>query len=262
MLCTIISTFAKPDPIRLLLESEGIQTEREASVADFIASVAWGSPGVVVVEAEAIGERDLDLLATRLPSTEQPFVVYDAKRDGDVCAALEAGCARHVLRVQDALEIPAAARAVLRRKHGHCTNTIRFGNLSLELGAGRIYCRENLLPISGKPALVLAHLILSGRESVSSDSLLRNCGSSRAGARRNRLCVFVYRLRALLAEAGANVDILPHRGFGYRLFEDRSPKVLAGAALVNPRSLVARTTPLPWLGGVAQANWEPRATKP
>ena len=215
------------DLVSLLVEG----LERNEIAADAVSTAAEASQAIAAVRYAAIvldiGLPDQDglgwLKTRRAEGNALPVLVLTA-RDGvsDRVAGLRAGADDYLVKPFALDELVARLRALMRRSGPLLGQRLALGNVVLDT-------EERLVTVGGtvRP--------FSSRETAVLEILLRRCGhvapkrlfedqlfglSDEVGS--NAIEVYIHRLRRLLSDSGATVQVHTVRGVGYMLSEARA----------------------------------------
>ena len=215
-----------PDLVTLLVDGlarNEITADVASTAAEASQAVVAGQPDAIVLD---IGLPDQDglswLRALREAGNAVPVLVLTA-RDGvsDRVAGLRAGADDYLVKPFALDELVARLRALLRRSGTLLGQRLALGNLALDT-------EQRLVTVGGTARP------FSSRETAVLEILLRRCGhvapkrlfedqlfglSDEVGS--NAIEVYIHRLRRLLSDSGATVQVHTVRGVGYMLSEMR-----------------------------------------
>jgi DNA-binding response OmpR family regulator len=158
------------------------------------------------------------LRSRRRTGLSTPLVVMTPPHDLESrIRALEAGADDAVADSLDSRELVARLRALLRRQPFLRPQIVETGNLQLDLGARQISVAGAAIPIPRRELGILERLITSFNRTVTRSSLETSMYGVAGELCANSIEVRMSRLRRLLEQSGANVEIETVRGLGYRL---------------------------------------------
>lgn len=112
--------------------------------------------------------------------------------------------------------------AVVRRSQGHASPMLRFGDLSFEVGADRIFVGKKSVHLTNAQRHILEKMMLSKMRSITHDELLQNL-YSRKGVFNEPMDgdsvakVHIYKIRRMLKASGSCVTVKNLFGRGYAL---------------------------------------------
>lgn len=137
----------------------------------------------------------------------------------DRVEGLEAGADDYLVKPFAFTELVARLRALLRRGHGHSTNRVELGSLTLDLSARTASVRGEPLKLTARELALLELLALHPGDTLTRTSITEALYSEEADRDSNVIDVFVTRLRRKLSAAGIDgaAAIVTMRGMGYRL---------------------------------------------
>ena len=216
-----------PDLVSLLVDG----LARNQIAADAVSTAGDASEAVAAVRYAAIvldiGLPDQDglnwLKQQRAAGNASPVLMLTA-RDGvsDRVAGLRAGADDYLVKPFALDELVARLRALGRRSGHLLGQRLTLGNVSLDT-------EQRLVTVGGTARP------FSSRETAVLEILLRRCGhvapkrlfedhlfglSDEVGS--NAVEVYIHRLRRLLSDSGATVQVHTVRGVGYMLAESRA----------------------------------------
>ena len=206
------------------LERSGISVDSVGNAADAVHALATIRYAAVVLD---LGLPDEDGLAwlrgVRDRGDSTPVLILTA-RDGvsDRVIGLKAGADDYLVKPFAMEELEARLRALLRRSGNLLGQRLTLGNVALDTEGRLVTIDGTVRPFSSRETAVL-------------EILLRRCGnvapkrlfedhlfglSDDVGS--NAVEVYIHRLRRMLADCGATVQVHTVRGVGYMLAEAKS----------------------------------------
>lgn len=206
------------DSLKTLLTSKGFQVE----------AVYDGETGAEYAE---LGIYDLLILDVMMPGLDGyqvarrvrakrcavPILMLTAKSDlMDRVEGLNAGADYYLTKPFDTRELLACINALLRRQ-GAQVDTLRFGNIELDLGTSVLHCGENSVRLSAREFDVMRALLQAGDRITSKESLLARVWGYDSNAVDNHVEVYIAFLRRKLISIGSDVTIETQRRMGYYL---------------------------------------------
>ncbi|MBI2740562.1 MAG: response regulator transcription factor [Rhodospirillales bacterium] len=207
------------------LKRSGFSADSVATAGDAAHALATVRYAAVVLD---LGLPDQDGLAwlrdVRSRGDSTPILVLTA-RDGvsDRVTGLRAGADDYLVKPLAMEELVARLRALLRRSNNLLGQCLTLGNVALDTEGRQVTVGGTVRPFSSRETAVL-------------EILLRRCGnvapkrlfedhlfglSDEVGS--NAVEVYIHRLRRILADCGATVQVHTVRGVGYMLAEAKGP---------------------------------------
>lgn len=137
----------------------------------------------------------------------------------DRVEGLEGGADDYLVKPFAFSELVARLRVLLRRGHGHSTNRIELGALSLDLSARTASVRGRPLDLTARELALLELLALHSGDTLTRTTIAEALYSEDEDRDSNVIDVFVARLRRKLTAAGVDgaAAVVTVRGIGYRL---------------------------------------------
>ena len=207
------------DSLKTLLESKGFTVE-----------VAYdGEMGAQYAE---LGIYDLLILDVMMPKMDgyqvarqvrakkctTSILMLTAKSDlEDRICGLNAGADYYLTKPFDTRELLACLRSLLRRQGETVTETIAFGDLTLNISTCSVSCGSHELRLSSKEFEIMRLLILNGERIVSKETILNKAWGYDSDAEDNHVEVYISFLRKKLALIRSSVAIATVRRVGYHL---------------------------------------------
>lgn len=183
-----------------------------------------------------LGKYDLCILDLGLPRRDgmevlrhwrshgarMPVLLLTARDElHDRVLGLDAGADDYLVKPFDLPELLARIRALKRRAEGRIDDSLRLGDLSLDLASRELRFCEERIALSPRELALTEMLLQRAGRVVPKDSIVARLSSWEADFSENSVEVYVHRLRKRFADRG--VVIRTVRGFGYVM-------ELAGAA--------------------------------
>lgn len=137
----------------------------------------------------------------------------------DRVAALDAGADDYLVKPFAMAEFAARCRALLRRPRMMERGAIRMANIALKPDTLELAVNEHPLAISRREGQLLVALLRRQSRVCTRAYLEGVLYDPGAAVSPNALETSISRLRSLLANAGANIDLKTVRGVGYALTE-------------------------------------------
>jgi two-component system response regulator TctD len=206
------------------LERSGFNADSVGNAADADHALAAIRYAAVVLDLGLPDEDGLSWLRTvRGRGDSTPVLVLTA-RDGvsDRVTGLRAGADDYLVKPFAMEELVARLRALLRRSDNLLGQCLTLGNVALDTEGRQVTVDGTVRPFSSRETAVL-------------EILLRRCGNvapkrlfedhlfgltDEVGS--NAVEVYIHRLRRMLADSGATVQVHTVRGVGYMLAEAKA----------------------------------------
>lgn len=162
--------------------------------------------------------------ALRAEGSIVPIIMATALGDTDErIEGLDAGADDYIVKPFSLGELLARARALLRRSGAGAAGepaapgeTLRAGDVSLDLGRREATVRGEALRLSPRELAVLEHLLRHAGEARTRQQILDDCWDPAFETSSNLVDVYVRQIRAKLSDDHERY-IKTVRGFGYRL---------------------------------------------
>ena len=142
-----------------------------------------------------------------------PIIMLTAKSEiSDKLNGLENGADDYITKPFHMRELLARIRIILKRKAN-----IQDTDLILNVGTGKMTCRENEISINGKELELLEILMLNKTQIMNREILANKIWGYNSEAEYNNVEVYVSFLRRKLKILKSNVKIKAVRGIGYKM---------------------------------------------
>ena len=199
------------------LARAGLDVDAAQTVADAEASLRTVQYAAVVLDLGLPDADGLTLLDQMRRRRDQTPVLILSARGGldDRVGGLNKGASDYMVKPFSTDELIARLQALLRRSPGPDGPTLTLGNVALKTDGRQAVVDGRMLSLPAREVDVLEVLLKRSGKVVSHDSLQGQVFGSSQDVASNAIEVYVHRLRKILAEAGANVQIHTIRGAGY-----------------------------------------------
>ncbi len=199
------------------LAKAGLDVDSARNVGDAEASLRTVSYAAVVLD---LGLPDADgfalLVHMRRRRDQTPVLILSARSGlDDRVTGLDKGASDYLSKPFATEELIARLQALLRRPPGVGGTTLSLGNVSLKTDGRQASVDGKMLSLPAREIDVLEVLLKRSSRVVSHDSLQAQVFGSSQDVASNAIEVYIHRLRKMLGEAGANVQIHTIRGAGY-----------------------------------------------
>ena len=156
----------------------------------------------------------------RTEGNTTPVMMLTAKGEtSDRIVGFDTGADDYLPKPFDTDELLARLRAILRRKGEIKSNTLTFGDLTLDCDAGTVICGEQSERLRGKEYQLMELFMHNPRMLFSTDRIMERVWSWESDAEINVVWVHISNLRKKLKAIGSGVTIKASRGLGYMLEE-------------------------------------------
>ena len=215
------------------LARAGLDVDAAQTVADAEASLRTVQYAAVVLDLGLPDADGLTLLDQMRRRRDQTPVLILSARGGldDRVGGLNKGASDYMVKPFSTDELIARLQALLRRSPGPDGPTLTLGNVALKTDGRQAVVDGRMLSLPAREVDVLEVLLKRSGKVVSHDSLQGQVFGSSQDVASNAIEVYVHRLRKILAEAGANVQIHTIRGAGYLMDVAKSIDLAGGAPL-------------------------------
>lgn len=155
----------------------------------------------------------------RRENVSTPILMLTARTDvDDRVSGLDAGADYYLTKPFHAQELLACVRAITRRQNDVSeNNTLRYGDLSLELSNCLLSCAGRSVRLSRKEFEILSKLMSNGEHVVTKEALLLTVWGYESDAEDNNVEVYISFLRKKLKHLKSRVSIRTLRMVGYHL---------------------------------------------
>ena len=156
----------------------------------------------------------------RAEGNTTPVMMLTAKGEtSDRIVGFDTGADDYLPKPFDTDELLARLRAILRRKGEIKSNTLTFGDLTLDCDASTVSCGEKSERLRGKEYQLMELFMHNPRMLFSADRIMERVWSWESDAEINVVWVHISNLRKKLKAIGSGVTIKASRGLGYMLEE-------------------------------------------
>lgn len=161
----------------------------------------------------------LEVLSTlRRHGNNTPVLMLTAKsQTEDKIAGLDLGADDYLAKPFDMGELLARVRAVTRRGTGTASDTITYGDLSLNKQNFELSTAKESIRLGGKEYGIIELLISNPASLISTEKIMERVWGYDSETEINVVWVYISSLRKKLAQIGSTVEIKASRGLGYTL---------------------------------------------
>lgn len=147
---------------------------------------------------------------------QTPVLILSARGGlDDRLVGLHKGASDYVVKPFAMEELVARIQTLLRRPPGSEGTVLTLGNVSLETEGRQVTVAGKLVLLPARETETLEVLLKRNGRTVSQDTLESQLFGMSQSISSNAIEVYVHRLRRVLADAHANVEIHTIRGVGY-----------------------------------------------
>ena len=206
------------ESLKTLLEEKGYQVD---TVYDGITGEEYANLNIydlLILDVLLPGQNGYQI-ARKLRSHRcgTPILMLTARSElEDRVEGLDAGADYYLTKPFDSRELFACIHALLRRQ-GPQVNELSFGNTSLDLFSGTLFCGQKSLRLSAREFDVLRLLMQNPKRNLSKERILAHVWGYDSNAVENHVEVYVGFLRKKLAGIGSIIRIVAVRRLGYHL---------------------------------------------
>lgn len=216
----------------LIIEDEKLLAESLKKILEakgFDIEIAYD--GMSGLEYAELGIYDLLILDVMLPNLDgyqlakrirhnrcgTPILMLTGKSSlEDRIQGLNSGADYYLTKPFDTGELLACINALLRRQ-GVQINELAYGNTSLDLSSGILFCGEKNIRLSAKEFDVMRLLLQNPTHNHSKETILAHVWGYDSNAVENHVEVYVGFLRKKLRSIESNLSIVAIRKLGYHL---------------------------------------------
>lgn len=204
------------------LERAGLEVDGVRTVGDAEASLRAMTYAAVVLDLglpDADGLSLLDHMRRRRDAT--PVLILTARSGiDDRVKGLDKGASDYLIKPFATEELIARLQSLLRRAPAPEGHVLTLGNVALETAGRQTSVAGKPVAVPAREADLLEVLMKRNGRLVSHEVLRGQVFGAAQGVSSNAIEVYIHRLRRLLTDAGANVQIHTIRGAGYLMKAD------------------------------------------
>ncbi|MHA3979013.1 response regulator transcription factor [Halovulum sp. GXIMD14794] len=206
------------DLLGLALGRAGFATLTAADGRSALVHAAREAPDLIVLD---VGLPEMDGFETcrRIRARSEVPILFLTARDDEIdrIVGLELGADDYVTKPFSPRELVARVRAILKRMGGAAPETLRRGQLSLDLKARRCVVGEAEVPLTGTEFRLLATLMEDRGAMTSRPALVAAIWGGQSAVSDRTLDSHLRNLRRKLAEAGCPDAVETVHGQGMRM---------------------------------------------
>src|SRR5579859_4108595 len=200
------------------LRRDGYRVQSAGSAAEGMSMVREWNPDVVLLDLMLPDNEGPELFAQFRTVTDAALVGMTARSLlSDVVTGLRCGADDYVVKPFALEEISARVAAILRRVRSAGGDSMRLGDLTVDITAGTARRGDRDLDLTATEFRLLTTLIRGAGRVISQTQLTESLWSSEAAPESNSIEVHIGRLRRKLENAGEARLLHTVRGMGYVL---------------------------------------------
>ena len=207
--------------LRRALIYEGYQVEVAPDGAIALARARERMPDLAILAVMMPGIDGLEVTRRLRAEGDLPILMLTAK-DGtaDRVRGLDSGADDYLVKPFAYEELLARVRALLRRRAPRTRRTLRYSDVTMDVGTREVHRAEQLIPTTAKEFDLLQHFLRNPGQVLRREQLLDAVWGFDFGASSNVVDVYVGYLRQKLEQGGRPRLLQTVRGVGYILKEE------------------------------------------
>ena len=212
--------YSLADAIRVSLEKEHLDVTIVTNGLDGEDEALTGLYDLILLDIMLPKKDGFEILKTlREEKVKIPIIILTAKSEiDDKLNGLENGADDYITKPFHMKELIARVKIILKRNSNiEDTNTLTYGDLTLDLSTGKLKCKDNEVSINGKELNLIEILLINKEQIVEKEVLTDKIWGYDSDAEYNSVEVYVSFLRKKIALLRSNVKISTVRGIGYKL---------------------------------------------
>ena len=148
-----------------------------------------------------------------------PIIILTAKGElDDKLTGFENGADDYITKPFHMKELLARVKIILKRSTNlEDTNTLTYGDLTLDFSVGKLKCKDNEVSINGKELNLMEVLLINKEQIINKEVLTEKIWGYDNEAEYNSVEVYISFLRKKITLLKSNVKISTVRGIGYKL---------------------------------------------
>jgi len=214
--------YSLADAIRESLEKEHLDATIVTNGLDGEDEALTGIYDLILLDIMLPKKNGFEILNTlKEEKLKTPIIILTAKGElEDKLNGLENGADDYITKPFHMKELLARVKIILKRSSNiEDTNTLTYGDLSLDISTGKIKCNDKEVSINGKELNLLELLLINKEQIVTKEILSDKIWGYDSEAEYNTVEVYISFLRKKITLLGSNVKIATIRGIGYKLEE-------------------------------------------
>lgn len=209
---------ALAEMLSMVLQSEGFLTEHSFDGAEALEKFRAMRPDLVLLDVMLPGLDGIEVCGRIRQESGTPIIMLTARTDTvDVVRGLEAGADDYVMKPFNPVELMARIRARLREPQQTSSETLRVGDLTIDVSAHEVRRGEQPIPLTPLEFDLLTLLARAPQQVFTREVLLEKVWGYQYKADTRLVNVHVQRLRAKIERDPDHPTIVTTvRGVGYR----------------------------------------------
>lgn len=202
----------------MVLQGEGFETEFSFDGADAVERFREMRPDLVLLDVMLPGLDGIEVAEMIRAESGTPIIMLTARTDTrDVVRGLEAGADDYVVKPFNPVELIARIRARLREPQQELSETLRIGDLTIDVAAHEVRRGSQSIPLTPLEFDLLTILARKPQQVFTREVLLEKVWGYQYKADTRLVNVHVQRLRAKIEQDPDHPTIVTTvRGVGYR----------------------------------------------
>ncbi len=174
---------------------------------------------LILLDCMLPGEDGLHILRTmRAEGNLTPVIILSALGEvNDRVTGLNAGADDYLVKPFAYSELAARIASLFRRKNAFESETLCYGDLSLDCSENSLICRDQKCSLSQTEGELMRLLLQAGDRTTDRTVLLHKVWGLDTSVENSNLDNYIYFLRKRLKTLESRVAIVNRRGLGYRL---------------------------------------------
>ena len=212
--------YSLADAIRESLEKEHLDVTIVTNGQDGEDEALTGLYDLILLDLMLPKKNGFEILETiKQEKIKTPVIILTAKGElEDKLNGLENGADDYVTKPFHMKELIARVKIILKRNANiEDTNTLTYGDLTLDLRAGKIKCNDKEVSINGKELNLIELLLINKEQIIEKETLTDKIWGYDSEAEYNTVEVYISFLRKKINLLGSKVKISTVRGIGYKL---------------------------------------------
>ena len=218
--------YSLADAIRASLEREHLDVTIVTNGIDGEDEALTNLYDLILLDIMLPNKNGFEILETlREEKVKTPIIILTARSEiDDKLNGLENGADDYITKPFHMKELLARVKIILKRSANiEDTNTLKYGDLILDLSSGTLKCNDNEVSINGKELSLMEILLINKEQIIEKEVLTDKIWGYDSDTEYNNVEVYISFLRKKISLLGSKVKISTVRGIGYKL-EDKNDK--------------------------------------
>jgi DNA-binding response OmpR family regulator len=216
--------YSLADAIRETLEKEHLDATIVTNGLDGEDEALTGLYDLILLDIMLPKKNGFEILKElKEEKIKTPIIILTAKGEmEDKLNGLENGADDYITKPFHMKELVARVKIVLKRNANiEDTNTLTYGDLTLDLSSGKLICNDKEVSINGKELNLIELLLINKEQIIEKDTVTDKIWGYDSEAEYNTVEVYISFLRKKMTLLGSKVKITTVRGIGYKLEESK-----------------------------------------